>query len=276
MHIKAAKENQIEVTPFLKWAGGKRWLVSTFPNLFPTNYKLYIEPFLGSAAVYFHMRPKYAVLGDLNQDLINAYIAIRDDWKNVEKLLKYFHRKHCKEFYYEIRDKNFRSKTKRAAQFIYLNRTCWNGLYRVNLKGSFNVPIGTKKNVILDTDNFEATSNSLRNTELKISDFKETIDHAGKNDFLFIDPPYTVKHNLNGFIKYNDKLFTWEDQLRLRDCIENAASRGAKIMLTNANHQSVRDLYKDLGTLKSLKRPSVISGSAKARGTFSELIVRCY
>ncbi len=261
---------------FLKWAGGKRWLVSNHSNLFPVKYKSYLEPFMGSGAVYFYMRPKTAILGDANEDLINTYTAIKEDWRSVYKLLKSYHRLHCEEFYYEIRAKAFRSPVKKAVRFIYLNRTCWNGLYRVNLKGSFNVPIGSKTNVVLDNDDFEVVSRVLNNADLHVTDYQKIVDSARKNDFLFVDPPYTVKHNLNGFVKYNDRLFSWDDQIRLRDCIDNAVSIGVKVLLTNADHESVRKLYKGVGKMIRLDRLSVISGNASARGRYSELIVKCY
>lgn len=264
------------ILPFLKWAGGKRWLINGFPELFPSSYKTYLEPFVGSGAVFFHLKPSKAILGDMNAELINTYMSIRTDWQEVLRHLRAYHRMHSKELYYEIRQKKFKNPSKKAARFIYLNRTCWNGLYRVNMEGNFNVPIGTKTNVILDTDNFEAISGVLSNTVLKISDYQEIVDYAKKNDFLFIDPPYTVKHNLNGFVKYNDKIFSWDDQIRLRDCIENAVARGVKVLLTNADHQSVRELYRGIGKMMSLDRQSVISGNADARGKYSELIVKCY
>ena len=146
----------------------------------------------------------------------------------------------------------------------------------MNIKGKFNVPVGTKERVILASDNFKGVSNSLQNTELHTVDFHKIVDSAERNDFLFIDPPYTVKHNLNGFVKYNDKLFSWDDQVRLRDCVDNAVARGVKVLLTNADHESVRELYKGMGEMLSLNRPSVIAGKANGRGTFSELVVKFY
>lgn len=264
------------IVPFLKWAGGKRWLVSDYPNLFPEEYKAYVEPFLGSGAVYFYLLPDRAILGDANADLIEAYQQIKENWKAVTKVLQSYHRLHDKDFYYGIRSTDFKDPVKKAAKFIYLNRTCWNGLYRVNLNGNFNVPIGTKKNVILNTDDFEAVSQQLGNTELNASDFENIIEQAQAGDFLFVDPPYTVKHNLNGFVKYNDQLFSWDDQVRLRDCIDNAVVKGVKVLLTNADHESIHELYNGIGEMISLDRLSVISGNANARGRYSELIVKCY
>lgn len=276
MRIASRESVAFETSPFLKWAGGKRWLISNHNELLPTTYKKYYEPFLGGGAVFFCMKPKKSVLADINPDLIETYQAIKDDWRSIADLIEKYHRAHSVEFYYKIRSQNFEDPVERAARFIYLNRTCWNGLYRVNLKGVFNVPIGTKTNVVLNTDSFEGVSNALKNTKLKVGDFEEIIQLTKADDFLFVDPPYTVKHNFNGFIKYNNTLFSWDDQIRLRDCIQDAVSRGVKVLLTNADHPSVRELYEGIGEMLSLDRLSVISGNAGGRGRFSELIIKCY
>ncbi|MBA5689399.1 DNA adenine methylase [Rugamonas apoptosis] len=259
--------------PFLKWAGGKRWLAEHVLNLIPANFSTYYEPFLGSGAIFFSLQPKAAVLSDLNSELINAYVSIRDDAEKVSTVLRQHHRQHSKDYYYEVRGKVLRAQHTRAAQFIYLNRTCWNGLYRVNLTGNFNVPIGTKTKVILDTDNFPATAELLSRAELYCRDFEETINLAGQNDVIFADPPYTIHHNHNGFIKYNENIFSWQDQIRLRDALVRAAARGAKIIMTNANHESVRSLYEIGFTLSPVSRMSVIAGSSSARKAYEELLI---
>ncbi len=258
--------------PFLKWAGGKRWLVKNHAEIFPKNFNRYYEPFLGSGAVYFHLLPNEAVLSDVNDDLINSYLAVRDSHKDVTSLLEEYQNLHSKEFYYDMRARTPESSVERAAQFIYLNRTCWNGLYRVNLKGKFNVPIGTKTNVILDTDNFEALSLLLQNSDIKTQDFESTINQAGDGDFVFVDPPYTVKHNQNGFVKYNEVLFSWDDQTRLRDSVFRARDRGAFVLVTNADHASIRELYEGVN-MSTFKRNSVIAGISAKRGMYSELII---
>lgn len=259
--------------PFLKWAGGKRWLTSAYGNLLPASYERYYEVFLGGGAVFFSMRPQLATLSDLNDQLIECYSVLRDEWQNVVEQLHYHHLNHSKDYYYKIRDSKPRKLGERAAQFIYLNRTCWNGLYRVNLKGEFNVPIGTKTNVLLEADNFEALSALLQKTELLASDFEEVIDKARSGDFIFADPPYTVRHNFNGFVKYNEKIFHWEDQIRLRDCLVRASNRGCLVLLTNAHHPSVIELYENDFELISLSRSSVIAANSKNRGMYEELIV---
>nr|WP_302328680.1 Dam family site-specific DNA-(adenine-N6)-methyltransferase [Pseudomonas sp. DVZ6] len=260
------------VQPFLKWAGGKRWLVEKHLGCFPEKFNRYFEPFLGSGAVFFSLSPKQAFLSDLNPDLIEAYTAIRDDWALVYSTLKMHHRSHCKEYYYKVRASKPRLPHTRAAKFIYLNRTCWNGLYRVNLNGDFNVPIGTKKNVILDTDDFSSVSKLLNTANIKYCDFEETIDQAGAGDLIFADPPYTVKHNMNGFVKYNEKIFSWQDQERLSAALLRASERGSHIVSTNAYHPAVMELYNSFDLL-SLDRTSVIAASSDRRGKYAELFI---
>lgn len=261
------------IKPFLKWAGGKRWFVQKHSDLIPTQYNRYIEPFLGSGAVFFHVEPEYALLGDVNEDLINTYVAIRENWSLVYRYLREHHRRHSKEYYYEIRSSKPRSIYTKAAKFIYLNRTCWNGLYRVNLKGEFNVPIGTKSSVIFPDDSFEDIALLLQNADLFHCDFEDLVDEAGRGDLLFVDPPYTVRHNYNGFVKYNEVLFSWWDQERLLMALERASRRGANIIATNAYHESVRSLYEQSFQLLETNRRSSISGDVTKRDNFQELII---
>lgn len=261
------------VEPFLKWAGGKRWLVSAHKDVFNVSFERYIEPFVGGGSVYFYLTPNNAILADKNGQLIDTYKAIKTNWKQVNDELIIHSRNHSNDYYYKVRALRFENIYSRAAQLIYLNRTCWNGLYRVNRKGEFNVPIGTKDKVILESDNFENVSKLLSNTELHNSDFESIINKAADKDLVFIDPPYTVKHNNNGFIKYNQHIFSWEDQVRLSKCVLRAKHRGATIILTNADHESVRELYTTDFEIRSVPRASVLSGKAMYRGKVSELLV---
>lgn len=268
-------KTRMSVPPFLKWAGGKRWLVQTRADLFDVPHRRLIEPFVGSGAVFFHMRPKRAVLADSNADLIATYQAIKTNWKAVAAEVERHADLHCEEHYYEVRALNgLDSLYQRAGRFIYLNRTCWNGLYRVNRQGHFNVPIGTKQNVVLDSDDFELTAHALSNAQILHSDFGPVIEAAMEGDLLFVDPPYTVKHNLNGFVKYNETIFSWDDQVRLATQLRNADLRGVRILMTNADHESVRDLYAGHFELESTPRMSVLAGRAGARGKVTELLVR--
>ena len=259
--------------PFLKWAGGKRWLVSSHAYLFPQAFDRYIEPFLGSGAVFFYLKPKTAILSDTNHSLVNCYQAIQSDWRSVQLYLCEFARSHSDTFYYLIRSRRFRSVYREAAKFIYLNRTCFNGIYRENLRGEFNVPRGSKLRVILQDDNFSEVAARLTNVELITNDFEAVLSTAREGDFVFIDPPYTVKHNFNGFVKYNQHIFSWKDQVRLRDEVMKAKTRGACCLITNADHESIHELYKGVGTIFRLKRHSRIGASAGTRGACTEAAV---
>ena len=259
--------------PFLKWAGGKRWLFSSNQFRVPSFSARYIEPFLGGGAVFFHIEPKRAILSDSNERLIELYTAIRDDSGGVKAHLAHHARNHSRDYYYSIRGKKLRRATTRAAQFLYLNRTCWNGLYRENLNGEFNVPIGTKETVLFDTDDFDAWSRVLANAKIVCEDFETIIDESSHGDFIFVDPPYSVRHNTNGFIKYNQDIFAWEDQIRLRDALRRAVTRGVSFAMTNANHSSIRTLYCDMGEQRSIHRHSVIAARSISRVASSELLI---
>lgn len=260
--------------PFLKWAGGKRWLARDLNNFIGEFHGTYIEPFVGSAAIFFALSPHRAILSDANTELIETYKAIAKNWHLVVKHLKQHQELHSRDYYYEMRASQPRGQFERAAKFIYLNRTCWNGLYRVNRRGEFNVPIGTKDSVLLDSDDFELTSRLLENAEILTSDFEQQIDRAQKGDFVFVDPPYTVKHKYNGFVKYNEQLFAWEDQVRLRDALWRAKRRKATILLTNADHESIRALYSKGFEILEVNRFSSIAGKGAARGSYPELLIR--
>ena len=269
--------NPQPITPFLKWAGGKRWLARRHQHLFDTEYVRYIEPFLGGASVFFTLRPSNAVLADCNERLIETYVEIRRDPDGIAASLKRYQRLHSEGFYYSERKRRYaNSASKRAAQLIYLNRTCWNGLYRVNLSGEFNVPRGTKSRVVLETDDFGEVASALRGARLLAQDFEDTLRMAGDGDLVYVDPPYTAKHNHNGFLKYNERIFSWDDQVRLKKALAAAVERGAKVALSNADNPAVKELYRDLGEVQTLRRKSAISGKAQYRGQTDELMVRSW
>lgn len=270
--VADASEPQI-IVPFLKWAGGKRWLASHLRGLIGEVEGIYIEPFLGSAAVFFTLRPQSAVLSDCNRELVRAYRALKTQRKAVERYLAEHQELHSQEHYYKVREVIPETFAKRAARFIYLNRTCWNGLYRVNLDGRFNVPIGTKSAVLMESDDFESVSKALRLAEISHADFQVSVSRAKKGDVVFCDPPYTVRHNHNGFVKYNEDLFSWADQIRLRDTLRAARDRGARVFVTNADHESIRELYQQDFDIKEFERYSSIGGAKAVRGTYSELLI---
>lgn len=266
MTVKAMK-------PFLKWAGGKRWLFDSSQFVMPHFNGRYFEPFLGGGAVFFSCQPGMAMLSDANSRLIELYIVVRDNVNELTSILRQHAELHSKEYYYEIRERVYFTSAERAAQFLYLNRTCWNGLYRENLNGKFNVPIGTKQTVIFDSDDFPGWSKALSGCSIDCRDFEEAIEKSDAGDFMFIDPPYTVRHNMNGFIKYNQNIFAWQDQVRLRDALVRAADRGVRFAMTNADHESVRELYSGFGRHKKLMRHSVIAGNSRHRAQSTELLV---
>lgn len=260
------------VPPFLKWAGGKRWLMPLAGAVRGRPFGTYVEPFLGSGAMYFGLRPTRAILSDRNTELIDTYQAIADDWEAVVEHLRSHDRRHSNDHYYRVRAMRPRTPATRAARFIYLNRTCWNGLYRVNRQGIFNVPIGTKPRALLESDDFRAVATLLENALLVSGDFEPQIDSAGKGDLVFADPPYTVRHQYNGFVKYNEQLFSWADQERLHAALLRAKERGATVICTNAEHASVRQLYRDDFKIFALARYSSIAGLGGTRGNYAEIV----
>lgn len=261
--------------PFLKWAGGKQWLAPSAKNITPEHWKgKYIEPFLGGGAFLFALQPKKAVVSDKNEELISTYLAIRDFPEKVIKYLKSY--LYSQDFYYKIRDKTFKTNCSIAARMIYLNRTCWNGLYRVNQKGKFNTPFGRFRNpLICDIDRIYSSSKSLKKVSLICDDFKIALDKAKKGDFIFADPPYITGHQNNGFLKYNARLFSWEDQKRLSISLHEASRKGVFILISNADQASVIQLYKGFYYYKCLRK-SLIGGLVLSRHQISEALISNY
>ena len=262
------------LAPFLKWPGGKRWLMPEIAPFFKGEYKRYIEPFLGSGAIFFNLLPPRGILNDINSELINTYLVVRDDWQELVLLLKEHHELHSTEYYYTIRKSNPECMLKKAARFIYLNRTCFNGLYRVNKDGVFNVPIGTRSSVFRPTDNFELISQTLKQADIYSTDFETVIDMANKDDFLFVDPPYAMKQDASVFVKYNHLVFSWDDQIRLWRSVVRAKYRGCKIVLCNALNDDLASMYRETGfQIKKVNRRKVMAADGKKRDIYSELVI---
>jgi DNA adenine methylase len=257
----------------LKWAGGKRWLLQELQQVLPDRFDWYFEPFAGGASVFFSLSPRRAALADLNGELIATYVAIRENVKDVWRVLGRHARNHSDSYYYQVRDRKPKSPAEIAARFLYLNRTCWNGLFRVNLNGHFNVPRGTKNEVIQPAEKPEDYSRILQGAELLWADFEMIVDGAGMGDLIYADPPYTVKHNFNGFVKYNESIFSWDDQERLASALRRAVKRGAHVVVSNADHESIRNLYARDFLTKSISRKSVIAGDSRYRASTSELLI---
>lgn len=266
--------NNDAILPFIKWPGGKRWLLNKHRKIFPSCYNIYYEPFFGGGAIFFGLKPAKAVLSDINSELINLYIVMRDHHKTLSELMRQHQDKHNKEYYYETREKEFDDPIEKAAQLLYLNRTCYNGMYRVNKAGKFNVPKGTKNNCIYDIELFPTYSNILKHTELHDWDFENTIQLAMDGDFIFADPPYTASTRNKGFLLYNEVVFTWDDQIRLHRSLNKAKERGARIIMTNADCMDIRRMYLESGfVIKTFVRDSSVAGKRSGRGVIQELVV---
>lgn len=263
--------------PFLRWAGGKSWLTKTIGSFIPENFNNYHEPFVGGGSIFFHLKAanllkKDAYLSDLNPSLIKCYAVIRDDLHSLLQELQRF--SNSSEMYYKERNSKYDDAVKEAARFLYLNRTSFNGIYRENLKGEYNVPYGYKQyKELFDFQNIVNASIALQRANLANNDFEKAISNAGEGDLVFIDPPYTVAHENNGFVKYNQRIFSWDDQVRLRDTIKELENRGAYYILTNAYHESLIDLYNSTGSLIKMERFSGVGGNKAKRDKYHELII---
>ncbi len=260
-----------EFKPFLRWAGGKRWFVKYLDVILKDfQYKNYHEPFLGSGAVFFHLpQNNQSFLSDLNTELINAYVQVKDNVDAVIDKLQSF--ENTKEHYYSIRNKCFDSGISKAAQFIYLNQTSFNGIYRVNLKGVYNVPFGYRSKDHIQAEILRKASIKLQNVNLRSGQFDEGLKRIEAGDLVFLDPPYTITHNDNGFIKYNEKLFREEDQHRLSSFISSVIQKGAFYLLTNAAHEDIRDIFQSNEPIE-LSRASLIGGKKAKRGKYKEFL----
>jgi DNA adenine methylase len=223
--------------------------------------------------LFFLLRPERAVLGDTCGELVETFEAVRD---NSAAVLRYIHPlKPKRRVFYEIRNRRSRGRFQRAAEFIYLNKTCWNGLYRVNSSGEFNVPYGKpESDGIVDDDNLRACANLLGQpgVQIRTSDFGAIVAEAEYHDLVYLDPPYVTSHSNNGFIDYNEKLFAWQDQQRLAQAAIELDRRGAHVIVTNAHNADVIHLYKGFD-LVTVERRSTLAGDVAARRAVREVII---
>jgi DNA adenine methylase len=257
--------------PLLKWAGGKRWLAPTLVEMISrVRFTRYFEPFCGGAALFFQLAPARAVLSDTNADLINCYRQIKTNPESVIAALRRF--RNSQNDYYAIRCMRPRVACTRAARVLYLTTLAFNGIYRVNLRGEFNVPYGYKTHLKpCDAARIRAASRLLRKARLLVGDFEDVVSEAKAGDLIYFDPPYTVAHGNNGFIKYNEVILQWEDQLRLARVATATAKKGCKVIVSNASHPSVRKLYTQF-TRESVRRASLMAASATNRRTITECL----
>jgi len=264
--------DDIGIKPFLKWAGGKTQLLSELSEYIPSKFNKYIEPFIGGGAFYFFLNPEKAVISDLNEDLIITYKTVENDLENVINILREY--KHEESFYYDIRalrPKNL-SKAERAARFIYLNKTCFNGLYRVNKKGEFNVPYGKGSGNFLNEDSLRNAQKFLQRTQILHSDYLEILkQYAEEGDFIFLDPPYYPVGKYSDFKRYTKEFFYHEDHVNLKEEFDRLVDLGCQVLLTNSDNPVILDLYKDY-EIKTVETRRMISSNPDTR-TGKDIIV---
>jgi DNA adenine methylase len=266
----------------VKWVGGKGRLLTQLQPLLPPGVELmrHVEPFVGGAALFFARRPPRAMLCDINPALINLYTTVRDRVDEIIEHLRRLAARHDQAEYYRVRERYNRarkvSEAERAAMFVYLNKTCFNGLHRVNRRGEFNVPAGRYKNPrILDELGLRAASAQLQAAEIRRGGFEELLSTAKPGDFIYFDPPYEPVSETASFTAYARDGFRRDDQLRLRDVYVALDRRGCKLMLSNSDVPFIRDLY-DGFRIDVVAAPRAINCDAKRRGPVPEVVVRNY
>ena len=276
-----------DINPVVKWAGGKRQLLDELKNYMPKKYKTYYEPFIGGGALFFSIQPKNAVINDSNSELSNLYRTIRTKkpFKMLISTLDFHESNHSEEYYYNLRniDKNQEEYNKltryeKSARTLYMNKACFNGLYRVNSKGEFNVPFNGKEAVkTYDLDNLNAMHEYLFNNKIKIcsKDYEKVVASAKKGDFVYFDPPYDVLEDKQSFTSYTKNDFGKKEQERLCKVFKRLSKRGVKVMLSNSNTEFIRELYKDFN-IHIVKARRNINSKGNNRGEVEEVIITNY
>lgn len=282
-----AKKNPL-VKPFLKWAGGKRQLLPEILKYLPKNIgkTTYFEPFLGGGALLFELQPKQAIVNDSNRELINCYRVIKDNVEELIEVLKVHKAKNSKEYFDYLRERdrlkqyNKFSDIQKAARIIYLNKTCYNGLFRVNSKGQFNVPFGSYKNPnILDEAVLRGVNDYLNQKSVTFlnRDFAEAVKDAKKGDFVYFDPPYDPVSNTASFTGYDISGFNQNEQRRLKQVVDELTEKGCNVMLSNSATDFILDLYKDHKyTIETVSATRSINSNALKRGKINEVLVLNY
>ena len=272
-----------DLRPFLKWAGGKRQLLATISQYFPRRFGSYYEPFLGAGAVLFTLQPTRAVVSDVNTQLMDCYSAVKRYPDELLGLCRDHQQRHDKDYYYLIRDQvcdgGFYKKTQveRAAAFIYLNKTCFNGLFRVNSRGKLNVPYGYySKPTIANASNIKAISEYLNKQGITISagDFSKTVVGAREGDFIYFDPPYYPISTTSSFAAYNAKKFLEREQVRLKETCDDLIDRGCQVLISNSSADFIRETYSDRRyKIISIEASRSINSVAARRGRVKEFLI---
>jgi DNA adenine methylase len=275
--------SDLSITPFLKWAGGKRQLIKYIRDYVPLEYNKYYEPFVGAGAVFFDLLPDNAVINDINSELINVYNVIK---YNVEELISDLKKhKNSAEYFYSIRelDRNITlyeslSDVEKASRTIFLNKTCYNGLYRVNKSGHFNTPFGKYKNPeIVNADLLRKISEYFNNSNIIIlnRDFEDAIIDVSSCDFVYFDPPYDPLTETSNFTSYYQLKFGKDDQIRLKKVCDELNKKGIKFLLSNSNTDFILDLYSEYN-IEFIKAKRAINSNPNKRGEITEILVRNY
>ncbi|AWX42881.1 adenine-specific DNA methyltransferase [Metamycoplasma cloacale] len=279
-------EINFNIKPLVKWAGGKTQILDEIKRLMPKKFKNYYEPFLGGGALFFSLAPKNAFINEINEELYCLYKCFENE-KDINLLISELntHTKlHSEEYYYKLRDLDKDLSFKelpiyiKAARLVYLNKSCFNGLYRVNSKGYFNVPFGKKQEVNLyNVDNINSIKEYFENSNIEITnlDFQEAVLKAKKGDFVYLDPPYDTLPDKNGFVNYDKNGFNKDDQKRLSEVFKELNQRGVYVMLSNHNTDFINDLYKDYN-IHIIKAKRIINSNSLGRGEIEEVIITNY
>lgn len=269
-----------ETYPIVKWVGGKRQLMFELLENMPKSYNRYFEPFIGGGALFFELQPEKAYISDMNEELINLYSVVKNNvYELIDELKKH---KISKEYFMNIRNidrtKEYKkwSAIQKASRFIYLNRTCFNGMYRVNSKGEFNVPFGNYKNPrIIDENNLINCSNLLQKTEIKNADFSEILNCIQSGDFVYFDPPYVPLNETSSFTSYTKDGFDIDMQFKLREVCNELDSMGVKFMLSNSDTKFVNEVYENYN-IKKVFASRQINANPNGRGKITEVLVKNY
>lgn len=265
----------VHARPFLKWAGGKGRLLSQYAPYLPQQFATYYEPFCGGGAVFFHLAPHRAVLSDINPEIINVYICVRDAVEAVIALLQEHAAAHTREYYYTVRDYDVAelSPVARAARLIYLNRTCYNGLYRENAKGIFNVPMGayTHPN-ICQKETLRSASDALQSTQITHASFDHVLNSATSDDLVYFDPPYHPRNQTSNFTQYSRFAFQEAEQRHLQDVFGMLAKRGIRAMVSNSDTELIHEIYQGYRII-TVEARRAINVQREGRGKINEVLV---
>jgi DNA adenine methylase len=272
--------------PFIKWVGGKRGLLKQLLPLFPKEFKNYHEPFLGGGAVFFelyslgYLKDKKIYLSDINFELINTYSVVKNNPIDLISNLEIYKEKHSKDFYYEMRaldrEDGFlkTSELERATRFIYLNKTCFNGLYRVNKKGYFNTPIGSYKNPnIADKDIILSASSALQNAVITNQSFVKVIENSNKDDLVYFDPPYYPLNATSSFTAYDSNCFLEDAQFELFEVFDTLSDKEVKVLHSNSDTDFIKDLYGKYN-INLVIANRFINSKSNGRGKINEVLIR--